>query len=117
MTTPDEIEALMNVDSFSCIPQRIVPRRTDRAETADHMAMYRFAATRARGRTLDLGSGAGYGASIIAAAQSVDSLIRSTTAAGRWPSGGALWRDDLLRHGRRRCFAFLQAFPRLSRLP
>jgi SAM-dependent methyltransferase len=39
------------------------------------MARYRFAATRARGRTLDLGSGVGYGASIIAAAQSVNSLI------------------------------------------
>jgi 2-polyprenyl-3-methyl-5-hydroxy-6-metoxy-1,4-benzoquinol methylase len=75
MTTPDEIDALLNVDSFSRIPERIVPGRTDRAETADHMARYRFAATRARGRTLDLGSGVGYGASIIAAAQSVNSLI------------------------------------------
>jgi hypothetical protein len=50
MTTPDEIDALMNVDSFSRIPECIVPGRTDRAETADHMARYRFAATRARGR-------------------------------------------------------------------
>jgi 2-polyprenyl-3-methyl-5-hydroxy-6-metoxy-1,4-benzoquinol methylase len=75
MTTPDEIDALMNVDSFSRIPERIVPGRTDRSETVDHMARYRFAATRARGRTLDLGSGVGYGASIIATAQSVNSLV------------------------------------------
>ena len=39
------------------------------------MARYRLAATRAHGRTLDLGSGVGYGASIIGTAQSVDSLI------------------------------------------
>jgi SAM-dependent methyltransferase len=75
MTTPEEIDALMNVDSFSRIPERIVPGSTDRAETADHMARYDFAATRARGMTLDLGSGVGYGAAIIAAAQSVNFLI------------------------------------------
>jgi SAM-dependent methyltransferase len=75
MTTPEEIDALMNVDSFSRIPERIVPGRTDRAETADHMARYGFAATRARGITLDLGSGVGYGAAITAAAQSVNFLI------------------------------------------
>jgi 2-polyprenyl-3-methyl-5-hydroxy-6-metoxy-1,4-benzoquinol methylase len=75
MTTPEEIDALMNVDSFSRIPERIVPGRTDRAETADHMARYGFAATRARGITLDLRSGVGYGAAIIAAAQSVHFLI------------------------------------------
>jgi 2-polyprenyl-3-methyl-5-hydroxy-6-metoxy-1,4-benzoquinol methylase len=75
MTTPDEIDALMNVDSLSRIPERIVPGRTDRAETAEHMARYRFAATRALGRTLDLGSGVGYGASIIAAAQSVNFMV------------------------------------------
>jgi hypothetical protein len=50
MTTPDEIDALMNVDSFSRIPERIVPGRMDGAETADHMARYRFAETRSRGR-------------------------------------------------------------------
>lgn len=75
MTTPEEIDALMNVDSFSRIPERIVPGSTDRAETADHMARYDFTATRARGMTLDLGSGVGYGAAIIAAAQSVNFLI------------------------------------------
>jgi ubiquinone/menaquinone biosynthesis C-methylase UbiE len=75
MTTPEELDALTNVDSFSHIPERIVPGRTDRAETADHMARYGFAATRARGMTLDLGSGVGYGAAIIAAAPSVEFLI------------------------------------------
>jgi SAM-dependent methyltransferase len=75
MTTPEELDALMNVDSFSRIPERIVPGRTDRAETADHMARYGFAASRARGMTLDLGSGVGYGAAIIAAATSVQFLI------------------------------------------
>ncbi len=75
MTTPEEIDALMNVDSFSRIPERIVPGSTDRAETADHMARYGFAATRARGMTLDLGSGVGYGAAIIATAKSVTFLI------------------------------------------
>jgi ubiquinone/menaquinone biosynthesis C-methylase UbiE len=75
MTTPEELDALTNVDSFSRIPERIVPGLTDRAETADHMARYGFAATGARGMTLDLGSGVGYGAAIIAAAPSVQFLI------------------------------------------
>jgi SAM-dependent methyltransferase len=75
MTTTEEIDALVNVDSFSRIPERIVPGSTDRAETADHMARYGFAAIRARGITLDLGSGGGYGAAILAAAQSVNFLI------------------------------------------
>src|SRR5262245_31637016 len=63
LTTPDGIDASMNVNPFSRIPERILPGRTDRAETADHMASYRIAATPARGRTLDLGAGVGYGAS------------------------------------------------------
>jgi ubiquinone/menaquinone biosynthesis C-methylase UbiE len=63
------------VDSFSRIPERIVPGRTDRAETADHMRRYGFAATRARGMALDLDSGVRYGAAIIAAAPSVKFLI------------------------------------------
>jgi len=65
----------MNVDSSCNIPERIVPGRTDRAETADHMARYGFAAARARGRTLDLGSGIGYGTAIIANAQSAGVAI------------------------------------------
>jgi SAM-dependent methyltransferase len=75
MTIPDEIDELMNVDSFSRIPERIVPGRTDRAETADHVPRYGFAATRARGMALDPDSGVGYGAAIIAAAPSVKFLI------------------------------------------
>jgi SAM-dependent methyltransferase len=39
------------------------------------MARYGFAATRARGMTLDLGCGVGYGAAIISAKKSVDFLI------------------------------------------
>jgi SAM-dependent methyltransferase len=75
MTIPDEIDELMNVDSFSRIPERIVPRRTDRAETADHMPRYGFAATWARGKALDLGSGVGYDAAMIGSAPSVKFLI------------------------------------------
>ena len=75
MTPDDEADALMNVDSSCHIPERIVPGRTHRAETADHMARYGFAATRARGATLDLGAGVGDGAALIATAQSVDFVI------------------------------------------
>lgn len=75
MTGPDEIDTLINVDPMRLIPERIVPGRTDRAETADHMARYAFAATCARGRTLDLGSGIGYGSAILASAASVDLVV------------------------------------------
>ena len=75
MSPDDEADALMNVNPSCGIPERIVPGRTDRAETADHMARYDFAATRAHGATLDLGSGVGYGASQIATMQSVDLVI------------------------------------------
>jgi SAM-dependent methyltransferase len=75
MTTHDEIDALMNVDPSRGIPERIVPGRTDRSETADHMARYGFAATRVHGVTLDLGSGVGYGAAILSTSEAVDSLI------------------------------------------
>src|SRR3990170_1144702 len=88
MTPNDEIAALLNVDPSRNIPERIVPGRTVRAETADHMARYGFAATRAHGATLDLGSGVGYGAAIIATAPSVDFVIaldisRSALAFGK----------------------------------
>ena len=74
-TSDDETGALMNVDPLCHIPERIVPGRTNRAETADHMARYGFAADRAQGATLDLGAGVGYGAAIIATGQSVDLVI------------------------------------------
>ena len=69
--TNDEIDALMNVASSGSTPERIVPGRTDRAETAAHMARYGFAAAHARGVALDLGSGVAYGTAIIATAPSV----------------------------------------------
>ena len=75
MTPNDEIAALLNVDPTCNIPERIVPGRTDRAETADHMARYGFAAMRAHGATLDLGSGVGYGAAIISSGRFVDFVI------------------------------------------
>jgi ubiquinone/menaquinone biosynthesis C-methylase UbiE len=75
MTSNDEIDALLHVDPSSNIPERIVPGLTVRAEAADHMARYGFAATLAHGATLDLGSGVGYGAAIIATAQPVDFVI------------------------------------------
>ena len=68
MTGQDDIGALMRVDAPTGIPERIVPGRTDRLETADHMARYGLAAKRARGATLDLGCGVGYGTAVIAAA-------------------------------------------------
>jgi len=68
MATQDDIGALMRVDAPTGIPERIVPGRTDRLETADHMARYGLAAKRAQGATLDLGSGVGYGTAVVAAA-------------------------------------------------
>jgi ubiquinone/menaquinone biosynthesis C-methylase UbiE len=67
MATQDDIGALMRVDTPTGIPERIVPGRTDRLETADHMARYGLAAKRAQGATLDLGSGVGYGTAVVAA--------------------------------------------------
>ena len=95
MTTPEELDALTNVDSFSHIPERIVPGRTDRAETADHMARYGFAATHARGMTLDLGSGVGYGAAIIAAAPSVQFLIAFDISSRALAFGKASYSESI----------------------
>jgi ubiquinone/menaquinone biosynthesis C-methylase UbiE len=68
MASQEDIGELMRVDAPTGIPERIVPGRTDRLETADHMARYGLAAKRAQGATLDLGCGVGYGTAVIAAA-------------------------------------------------
>lgn len=86
MPSSDDLGALVRIDPPSGIPERIVPGRTDRAATAEHMARYAFAAKRVRGAVLGLGAGVGYGAAIIAAGRtpgSGDPLVavdRSTDA-------------------------------------
>jgi ubiquinone/menaquinone biosynthesis C-methylase UbiE len=65
MASGDYIRALMRIDSPTRIPERIVPGRADRLETAEHMARYGFAARVVSGVTLDLGSGVGYGTAIL----------------------------------------------------
>jgi methylase of polypeptide subunit release factors len=55
-------------------PRTLLDARTEpRPQT--NLARYGFAATRARGMALDLDSGVGCGAAVIAAAQSVTFLI------------------------------------------
>jgi hypothetical protein len=87
--------------------------RTDRAETADHLAMYGFAATRARGMALDLDSGVGCGAAVIAAAQSVTFLIAFDISSPTLAFGKGSYSDTIsFVAGDAGAFALLQGFPR-----
>jgi SAM-dependent methyltransferase len=96
MVSDDEIRALMRIDAQTRIPERIVPGRADRLETAEHMARYGFAAPLISGVTLDLGSGVGYGTAILerdgqAARTIALDISPEALGYGKTTSEGALW--------------------------
>jgi SAM-dependent methyltransferase len=65
--------------------ERLVPDEAVAASLQEHLARYRFARERARGRILDVACGTGYGTALLGAV-GVDSSLRALRYAVRYPA-------------------------------